>query len=241
MVHAARSPARPPGVPGGLDLPPRAPGQPNRPWIYRALRDNIIRLHLSPGQALSEAEIAGRLRVSRTPVREAFIRLAEDGLLEIHPQRGSYVTLIDPGRAAEARFLRNVVEKAVLKEACRAFPEQARFELSANVEMQKFCRRERNYERMFQLDNEFHGILFRGCGKERLWRHLKRFDSDLDRLRVLQLSVKPEWDGIIHDHARIARLVSSRTAGPVDALLDRHLTQALHDRLVVQYPDCFRR
>jgi DNA-binding GntR family transcriptional regulator len=228
-------------VPVTLDLSPRAPAQSIRAWAYQVLRENIIHLHLRPGQALSESEIAALLRASRTPVREAFIRLAEDGLLDVHAQRGSYVTRIDPARADEARFLRAVAEKAIIKEACRAFPAQARFELSANVEMQKFCRRERNYERMFHLDNEFHALLFRGRGKERLWLHLKKFDTDLDRLRMLQLSTKFEWGAIIDDHDRIARLVAARKPGPVDALIDRHLTPVLHEKLVVQYPDYFQR
>jgi DNA-binding GntR family transcriptional regulator len=233
--------SRPAAAPGGLDILPRAPGQSTRAWIFQVLRENIIHLHLRPGQTLSEAEIGGILRVSRTPVREAFIRLAEDGLLEIHPQRGSYVTLIDPGRAAEARFLRSVAEKAILKEACRAFPERALFELNANVEMQKFCCRERNYEKMFQLDNEFHGILFRGCGKERLWHHLKKFDSDLDRLRMLKLSAKYDWGEIVGHHERIAKLVGSRKPGAVEALMDRHLDPGHLEKLVDQYQEYIRR
>lgn len=228
-------------APDGLDLLPRAPGQSTRAWIYQVLRENVIHLHLRPGQALSEAEIGRRLRVSRTPVREAFIRLEEDGLLEIHPQRGSYVSLIDAGRAAEARFLRSVAEKAILKEACRAFPEPALFELNANVEMQRFCRRERNYEKMFQLDNEFHAILFRGCGKERLWSHLKKFDSDLDRLRMLKLSAKYDWSEIVGHHERIARLVGSRKPGGVDAVVDEHLDPGHLEKLVDQYREYIRR
>jgi DNA-binding GntR family transcriptional regulator len=226
---------------GGLDLLLRAPGQSTRAWIYQVLRENIIHLHLRPGQALSEAEIGRRLRVSRTPVREAFIRLAEDGLLEVHPQRGSYVSLIDPGRASEARFLRSVAEKAILKEACRAFPERSLFELNANVEMQRFCRRERNYEKMFQLDNEFHAILFRGCGKERLWVHLKKFDSDLDRLRMLKLSAKYDWSGIVGHHERIARLVGTRKPGLVDAVMDEHLDPGHLEKLIEQYREYIRR
>ncbi len=241
MARDARAPAGAPAAGGGLDLIPRAPGQSIRAWIYRILRDNVIHLHLRPGQAVSETEIAGLLRVSRTPVREAFIRLAEDGLIEIHPQKGSYVTLIDPGRAAEALFLRNVTEKAVIKEACRAFPGDALFELNANVEMQKFCRREGNYEKMFQLDNDFHALVFRGCGKERLWLHIKKFDSDLDRLRMLKLSGKYDWGGIIDHHERMADLVAARRPGPVDALVDKHLEPSHLDRLADMHPGYIRR
>lgn len=241
MTAPARPFPRTPRDPEGLDLPPRAPGQSIRTWIYQVLHGNIIHLHFRPGQALGEAEIGRLLRASRTPVREAFIRLVEDGLLEVHPQRGTYVSLIDPGRAAEALFLRNVVEKAVLREACRSFPEKVLFDLNANVALQKFCRREGNYERMFQLDNEFHALLFRGCGKDRLWGHLKKFDTDLDRLRMLKLSTKFDWGEIVAHHDRMARLVADHDPRPVDRLVDRHLDAGHLECLVDQYPDYVRR
>jgi DNA-binding GntR family transcriptional regulator len=223
-----------------LDVVRREAAQSSREWATRVLRDNILHLHLAPGQAVSESDMAAALRVSRTPVREAFIRLAGEGLLDVHAQRGTFVSRIDRERADEARFLRTVVEKAILREAARAFPAPLRFELAANLELQRFCRRERNYETMFNLDNEFHRILYRGCGKERLWLHIKTFDSDLDRLRILRLSTKLSWDDVIDEHGRIVRIVSGAGGGRIDALVERHLTGALYDALVTQYPDYFK-
>jgi DNA-binding GntR family transcriptional regulator len=223
-----------------LEVSRKEAAQSTREWAYGLLRDHIIRLHLKPGQAVSETETARALRTSRTPVREAFIRLAEDGLLDVYSQKGSFVSLIDGERADEARYLRGVVEKAVLREAGRAFPAPLRFELAANLEMQRFCRRERNYEKMFLLDNEFHRILFRGCGKERIWLHLKKFDCDLDRLRALQLSLKLHWDGVIVEHEKIAQCIDGRSPGKADALVDRHLTGILHERLAARYPAYFK-
>lgn len=240
VTAPARTVSRIPAGAAGLDLRPRAPGQSIRAWVYQVLHGNIIHLHLRPGQALGEAEIGRLLRVSRTPVREAFIRLAEDGLLEIHPQRGTFVSLIDSARAAEALFLRRVVEREVLREACRSFPEAALFDLNANIALQKFCRRGGNYERMFQLDNEFHALLFRGCGKERLWGHLKKFDTDLDRLRMLKLSTKFDWGGIVGHHERMARLVADRNPGPAGDLVDRHLDPGHLERLMEQHPEYVR-
>jgi DNA-binding GntR family transcriptional regulator len=223
-----------------LDIVRREAAQSSREWAYRVLRDNIIHLHLVPGQAVGESDVAGALRLSRTPVREAFIRLAGEGLLDVHAQKGSFVSRIDRGRADEARFLRRVIETAILREAARAFPDPLRFELAANLAMQRFCRQERNYEKMFNLDNEFHRILYRGCGKERLWLHIKKFDSDLDRVRVLRLSTKLSWDDVIDEHGRIVRLVTGRTPGRAAALVEEHLTGALVDRLAARHPDYFK-
>ena len=223
-----------------LELAARDPADSGRAWAYRVLRDNIIHLRLEPGRPVSESDVAAALRVSHTPVREAFIRLAGEGLLDVHAQKGTFVSRIDRDRADEARFLRSVVEKAILREAARAFPAPLRFELSANLELQRFCRKERSYERMFHLDNEFHRILYRGCGKERLWLHIKKFDCDLDRLRVLRLSSRLCWDDVIDGHGRIVRFVAGKSPGRADAIVEEHLTGALYEGLVRQYPGYFK-
>ncbi|MFA6508326.1 MAG: GntR family transcriptional regulator, partial [Treponemataceae bacterium] len=98
----------------------RERNQPIHQWVYSVLRLNIIRLHLKPGQSVSETEISTRLGISRTPVREAFIRLGEDGLLEVKPQRCSVISRIDLDQAEETRFVRRNLEKTITKEACRS-------------------------------------------------------------------------------------------------------------------------
>ena len=84
--------------------------QPIHQWVYQGLRSNSIKLHLQPAQRISENEVSEALGVSRTPVREAFIRLAEDGLIKITPQKRSLVSLIDLDQAEEARFIRLALE-----------------------------------------------------------------------------------------------------------------------------------
>lgn len=175
-----------------IELLAKDPRQSIRQWVYEILRTNIIKLHLTPGLAISETEIADRLKISRTPVREGFIRLVEDGLLEIYSQKGSFISLIDLEQAEEARFARRVLEKAIITQASEHFPEKNLFDLSANLELQKFCQKEKNYERMFELDNEFHRIIYHGCGKERTWLHIRKMNYNFDRLRVLaSVSSKP--------------------------------------------------
>lgn len=222
-----------------LEISEKAPGQSIRQWIYGVLRNNIIKLHLEPGLAISEAEIAEVLNVSRTPVREAFIKLAEDGLLEIYAQKGSFISLIDIDQAEEARFVRRVLEKAIIKEACECFTEDSLFDLSANLEMQKFCQKKGNYEKMFELDNEFHRTIYRGCGKERIWFHIKKMNYNFDRLRILRLS-SSSWDGIIAEHNTLAQLIIDKNPAEVDEAVNRHLRRALFDEFSVQKPGYFK-
>jgi DNA-binding GntR family transcriptional regulator len=210
-----------------------------RQWVYSVLRSNIIKLHLKPGTAISEAEIAETLNISRTPVREAFIILVEDGLLQIYPQKGSFVSLIDIDQAEEACFVRRVLGKAILKEACQNFPEDSLFDLSANLAMQKFCKKENNYERMYQLDNEFHQIIYRGCGKERTWLHIKKMNYNFDRLRIIRLSSGLSWDKIIHEHEQLGELIREKKPTHIDDVIKQHLPKACVGDISNQPPEYF--
>lgn len=104
-----------------LELFEKAPNETVREYAYRVLYENIMSLKLPPGTAMSEQELSGILNVSRTPVREAFIRLSQKGLLEILPQRGTFVSKIHTEQLAEFRFFRVTLERAIVELACQDF------------------------------------------------------------------------------------------------------------------------
>ena len=81
--------------------------------VYEAVRNAIVQLQLLPGHLLSEAELARQMGVSRQPVREAFIKLAENGLVEVRPQRGTFVKLISIREVQNSRFIRESIELCV--------------------------------------------------------------------------------------------------------------------------------
>ena len=84
----------------------------NRERVYAELRRRIVTLDWPPGASLSENELAAQLSVSRTPVRESLILLADEGLVQIFPKLGSFVARIDPERVADAQFVREAIELA---------------------------------------------------------------------------------------------------------------------------------
>ena len=93
--------------------------------IYDALRRAIVTLKLPPGTAISENRICRHIGASRTPVREAIIRLVDDGLIDVFPQQGSFVAPIRIGDVRESHFVRKCLELAVLKKATGNWGEQA--------------------------------------------------------------------------------------------------------------------
>src|SRR5690625_4378501 len=127
-----------------------------RDFVYEALSEAIVSLELPPGSTISEKEISEKMEVSRTPVREAFLRLTEDELLTVLPQRGSYISLIDLDHVEDARFLREQAEAGIIRLACESFSEAYIVKLEKNVKYQKFARDNDDENELFILDKEFH-------------------------------------------------------------------------------------
>ena len=98
------------------DVTTPSPRLTNRQAVHANLRQRIITLQILPGSSLSENELAAELNVSRTPVREVLILLADEGLVEVFPQIGTFVSLVDPQRVRDAQFLREAVEVTALRD-----------------------------------------------------------------------------------------------------------------------------
>ncbi|WP_062046559.1 GntR family transcriptional regulator [Bacillus sp. JCM 19034] len=174
-----------------------------RDYVYHVLRDNIITLKLEPGTNISEKEISERLDVSRTPVREAFLKLVQDELLEVYPQRGSIVTLIDLDHVEEARFIREHLECAILETACESFDTEALTKLEVNIHMQKKCVELKDYQQFFALDEQFHETIAEGCNKKRVWNIIQHMNVHLNRVRLLSLVGKYDWAPILEQHEQL--------------------------------------
>ena len=109
-----------------------------RDYALRIIKENIIRLELEPGSSISDREIAACLSLSRTPVREALLELAKSKVVDIYPQKGSVVSLIDYELVEEAYFVRNVLESAVVELACEKAGDMALEELESSMRLQRF-------------------------------------------------------------------------------------------------------
>ena len=117
-----------------MELLDRQPSENARSYALRVLLHNIITLELAPGSAVSENELSQILKLSRTPVREALIELSKMGLVDIQPQRGSYIAKIDYELVEESRFMRLVLENAVLALVCEGISPEHEEMLRANME-----------------------------------------------------------------------------------------------------------
>ncbi len=153
--------------------------------MYETLRRQVLTMQLQPGAALSENELAATLGVSRTPVRESLILLAEEGLVQVFPQVGSFVSRVDPVRVADAQFLREAVELTALDELPAELDETLLADLDENLRRQDVPGIE--VEDFFTLDEEFHLGLLRLSGHAAAWATVSAAKGHLDRARRLGL------------------------------------------------------
>lgn len=200
-----------------------------REYVYRLLKANIINLTLQPGQSISEQEIAERLHVSRTPVREAFIKLSQEKLLDIYPQKGTYVSLIDTDQVEESKFVRETLEKEVIQQACIAFPGEDLFQLQSCVALQELCISEKNYHKFFELDENMHATIFKGCKKARTWSMLQHMNAHYNRVRMLNLAVGFDWEQLIHQHKELVRAIRQKDRALAKKTIDLHLNKVVVD------------
>ena len=128
----------------------------NRDYALRVIRENIINLQLQPGSMISEQDIADELHLSRTPVHEALQELARTKIIEILPQRGSLVSLIDMELVEEAVFIRSTIEVAVVELACRKATEEDFINFFKIFIIQKCNNTNQNFKKFIQLINDFH-------------------------------------------------------------------------------------
>lgn len=212
-----------------------------RDQLYDILKEKILRLELEPGTKISEKEIAEQLHISRTPVREAFLKLAQEELLDIIPQSGTIVSRINLSHVEEGRFIREIVEKEVAALACTKFRQDHLFELEKNITMQELCAEKGNFLELFELDEKFHRLIYDGCGMLRSWKMIQSLNSHFNRLRVLRLSSDLDWDIIISHHKQIYRLIANREAEKVRQVMEEHLrlVEIEKDVLKRQYPHYF--
>ena len=212
-----------------------------RAYSYNLLKERILHLELKPGTKISEKEIADELQVSRTPVREAFMKLAEEELLDIIPQSGTIVSHINLEHVEEGRFMREKMEKEIVTLACVSFPEEFRFRLETNIAMQEVCIGKNNFYRLFELDEEFHQILFQGTGKLRTWKMLQQLNIPFNRLRLLRLAEDSNLEVIISQQKEIYRLITERKTEQAVQVMEAHLRLVVieQESIKAKYPHYF--
>lgn len=209
--------------------------------VYEELKRNIMSMKLEPGQTMSTQEIATKLNVSRTPVREAFLRLQSEGLVELIPQRETMVSKISLKRVEQEKFIRECLEMGVI----RKFMDKSGCEVEENmaelIQLQKKCGEEKDFVGFLEADDQFHKVLFDVTGQEMAWETIASRNGHYNRLRILYVQRDTAMQESIEQHHKIATLLESGSREEAARALSSHVRRLDIDEagLIAQYPDYF--
>ena len=228
-----------PEAAGEEAVPLRSPTMGYR--VFDALKQAIVQLQLRPGNALSEAEVAKRLGVSRQPVREAFIKLAEAGLVEIRPQRGTLVLLISRREVENARFLREAIEVAIARKAAQDATPEGIEAIRQTLERQREANSRGDVAGFMRADDSFHQAIARSVECEHAWRVLESLKVQMDRVRYLSMPQATPVPTLIAQHEAIVEAIAAHSPDGAETAMRVHLSEILRSlpRIVEAHPEMF--
>ncbi len=215
-------------------LPKSSQKESNAHHITRVLRHNILNLTLYPGQLISENEIKDIFDTSRTPVREAFMTLEKEHLLDIRAQYGTFISLVDLEWIEQLIFMRLAIEKDVVRCACNNISPRQIARLEANIMLQ-LDDSSHTPSVFIDLDKNFHRIIYESVGKELIWDVMRRHLSYFDRFRyLLYMDDKEPYPTKIQQHRDILDAIKDNDPESAVAHTVAHLGNnfsAYHDQI----------
>ncbi|MRV70315.1 FCD domain-containing protein [Duganella sp. FT92W] len=191
--------------------------------IYDYLRAKIVSLEFTPGTVLPRPELARFFNVSVTPVRDALLRLEEEGLVDIFPQHATRVREVDLDSARHAQFLRLALELEVARTLASQEDSSVPARLRQLVETQRSCWARKDVEGFIAADQEFHRHLFTAANAERLWHTLRARSGNMDRLRRLHLPLNNKAESVLRQHAELVDAIEQRDPALAEDRVRRHL------------------
>lgn len=209
------------------------------PQVVEALRAAIISMELAPGIALDRGELAQGFGVSQTPVRDALIRLSEEGLVLIRAQYTTQVTRIDVPAAREAHFLRRSIEIEIARQLALTHEESVITDLRLQLSRQLDLAEKKDFLGFIAADKEFHRLMYVAAGLPRLWSVVVRMSGHVDRLRLLHSPFAGKTASILGGHEAILDAIASGDAEAAQQAVREHLsgTLASVDEIQQRYPE----
>ena len=210
--------------------------------MFEHLRDLIVSLALVPGAALSRAALQEQFGLSSTPIRDALMRLEQEGLVDVFPQSRTIVSLIDVPLARQAQFLRRSIEQEAVR-VLAAAPDAGLVErLEAIIREQRVLAKRGDLEAFNQADLAFHKILYDAAGVPDLWVLVRKRSGHIDRIRRLHLPIGSKAAHIVRDHSAIVKAIAEGQPERAQSALRDHLSRSLAftDELRARFPGYFK-
>jgi DNA-binding GntR family transcriptional regulator len=193
--------------------------------IYDHLRREIISMQLVPGERLREKNIAEKFGISRTPVREACLLLAEEHLLEVRPQSGTFVAPIRLSRIWDAQFLRIAVEVAAIRKLAASVTPETIIQLQDNLDAQLRAIARGEVDEFYAIDEKFHETILQAAGHGMVWKVINAAKAHMDRVRFMKMPLGRHMEDVFDEHQKIIRALETGLPELAENALYEHLSK----------------
>ncbi|RFU48347.1 GntR family transcriptional regulator [Paraburkholderia sp. DHOC27] len=196
--------------------------------VYQILRRAIAELDLMPNEPVSEQAVAAALQLSRTPIREAFLLLAEEGLLDAYPQLGTFVAPLRLDTIHRSQFVREALECAIARRAAELINEAAAKSLRATLKRQRSLAKAKDWQAFYAADEQMHEDICRLSGVVDVWKTVQSAKIHLDRVRRLTLPIHDRIENVLEQHAAIVDAIIDSHPDRAEAAARVHMRDVLH-------------
>ena len=194
--------------------------------VFHRLRDDILSGRYDEYEELKEMVIGEEMGVSRTPVREAFRQLELEGLIQIIPNKGAYVTGITENDVKDIYMIRSLLEGLCARWATEHITQEQMNEMEENVYLAEFHAQKGHLEQLAEMDNRFHDILYEACNSKILEHQLKDFHQYVLRVRKKTLANVNRGPKSNEEHRMIMEAIRDKNADLAEQLAHQHMINA---------------
>ncbi|MDX9865900.1 MAG: GntR family transcriptional regulator [Anaerolineaceae bacterium] len=196
---------------------------------YEKIKEAILNFHFLPNQALVESELATQLGISKTPVRDALMRLEKENLVSRIPYKGTYVSDISNQEMVNIFQIRIELEGLAIQLATPNLQEEDFVQMEKLVEAHAAALAKRNIPLVSQINSQFHNTIIQRCSNPMLIDLLLYLDDHLKRYRLLSISQGFRLDKSVPEHSLIINALRNRDAEKAEEAIRTHLANAMHD------------
>jgi DNA-binding GntR family transcriptional regulator len=193
--------------------------------LHKKLRDEIIAMKLVPGTPINEKDIAQEHGVSRTPVREAILRLADERLVEVIPKSGTYVARIPLSALPEALVVRRALEGVTVRSASRFATASQITGLYALIQRQQEAAELEDLDAFHKADEDYHAGIAAAGGYAGIWDLIQQVKVQVDRYRQLTLPQEGRMPRIIDEHLNVLRAIEAGEGEVAVQHMENHLNK----------------
>lgn len=217
------------------------PGLPKTAQVYDVIRRAIVGLAMPPGSVINEKAVCEQLGISRTPLREAILKLSDEHLVVIVPNSGTYVSKIDLQSVFDGQLVRDALEIKVVRMAAVKMSPAFERKLDFNMYQQRRLAAELDYDGFYELDEAFHSMICEHGASARIWKIVHGAKGQLDRVRRLAFPVPKHPEIVLAEHEAIADALRLRDPEAAAGAMKIHLDRVFETirTLLVQKRDYF--